>query len=177
MSQVFLISDLHFGHRKVIKFEDNYRGKVLGVDTIEEHDEKICDLWNDTVHKRDMVLVLGDIGYGLENFKKLPGRKKLLLGNHDTFSASKYLEYFDEIIGPIHYKKYWLSHFPIHPDELYGRKVIHGHTHSKGISDPRYINVSIEMTNGRPISFQDIKSGKYKTHTKVNKKFENLHQK
>jgi len=118
-----------------------------------------------------MVIVLGDIGYGLDNFKKLPGRKKLLLGNHDTFSASKYLEYFDDIIGPIHYKKHWLAHFPVHEDELYGRKAIHGHTHGKGINDSRYINVCIEMNNGYPISFQDIKGGKYQTWHKVNQKY------
>ena len=173
MSRVFFNSDLHLGHRRVIEFEDNYRAKVLGVDTIKQHDEKICDLWNDTIRKRDMIILLGDIGYNIDILKKLPGRKKLLLGNHDTFKASKYLEIFDDIIGPIHYKKHWLAHFPTHESELYGRKVIHGHSHSKGIADERYINVSVEMTGGRPISFQDIKSGKYTTYNKVNKFYQN----
>ena len=171
MSQVFIISDLHLSHRRVIEFEDFYRAKVLGVYTIEQHDEKICDLWNDAVHKRDLVLVLGDCGHGIDLLKGLPGRKKLLLGNHDGFHASRYLEVFDDIIGPVKYKKYWLSHFPIHESELYGKTVIHGHTHSHGVNDSRYINLSIEMTAGKPISFQDIKSGKFYTWDRVNMPF------
>ena len=158
-------------HRRVIEFEDFYRAKVLAVETIEQHDEKICDLWNDAVHKRDLVLVLGDCGHGIDLLKGLPGRKKLLLGNHDGFHASRYLEVFDDIIGPVKYKKYWLSHFPPHQDELFGKSVLHGHTHSHGINDSRYVNLSIEMTGGKPISFQDIKSGKFFTWNRVNLPF------
>lgn len=168
MSQVFIISDLHLSHRRVIEFEDRYRAKVLGVETIEQHDEKICDLWNDTVKKRDVVKVLGDVGFGIDKLKGLPGRKELILGNHDEFPAIRYLEVFDDIIGPVKYKRYWLNHFPTIQDELYGKPVIHGHTHTKGINDSRYINVCIEMTEGYPIKFQDIKSGKYYTWHKVN---------
>jgi len=173
MSQVFLISDLHMNHRNVIKFEDNYRAKVLGVETIEQHDEKICDLWTDTVHKRDLVINLGDTGK-LDLLKKLPGRKKILLGNHDKLHAKEYLEVFEDIIGPIKYKSFWLSHFPIHRDEFFGKKVLHGHSHSKGIANENYINLSIEMTGGYPISFQDITSGKYTTHNRVNLSFEEM---
>lgn len=161
-------------HRNVIKFHDNYRAKVLNVETIEQHDELICDLWNDTVHKRDLVLVLGDCGHGFDLLKDLPGRKKVLLGNHDGCHASRYLEVFEDIIGPVNYKKFWLSHFPIHVNELYGRKVIHGHTHSKGVNDSRYINLSVEMTEGKPISFQTIKSGKFYTWDRVNMPFGTL---
>ena len=171
MSQVFLISDLHLGHRTVLGFADNYRAKALGVDTIEQHDEKICDLWNQTVKKRDLVIVLGDLGWTFNLLKDLPGRKKVLLGNHDKFNASKYLEVFEDIIGPVKYKRHWLSHFPIHADELFGKKVLHGHTHSQGINDSRYINLCIEMTLGYPISYQDIVAGKYYSWNRVNMPF------
>ena len=171
MSQVFIISDPHFGHRTVLGFADGYRAKSLGVSTIEEHDELLCDLWTSTVHKRDLVLVLGDLGWTYNLMKGLPGRKKALLGNHDKFHASKYLEVFEDIIGPVKYKRHWLSHFPIHESELFGKKVIHGHTHSAGINDSRYINVSVEMTRGYPISYQDIVGGKYKSWDRVNMPF------
>jgi calcineurin-like phosphoesterase family protein len=139
----------------------------MGVQHITEHDEKICDLWNDTIHKRDTIYILGDLGYNLDPLKKLPGYKKLLLGNHDERHAREYLEIFDEIIGPIKYKKHWLAHFPPHESELYGRPVIHGHTHSTGIKDPRYINVCIEMTGGKPVNYQDIRNGTYTTFDRV----------
>jgi len=163
-----MISDLHIGHSNVIEFEDYYRSKAMGVSTIHEHDEKICDLWNDKVHKRDLVFVLGDLGFNIDILKTLPGRKKLHLGNHDKCKAARYLEIFEDIIGPVHYKGHWISHFPIHESEIWGRKVIHGHTHSKGINDSRYVNVSVEMTGGAPIPFEDIKEGKFYTWDKVN---------
>jgi calcineurin-like phosphoesterase family protein len=139
-----------------------------GIKTIKEHDEMIYDLWNDTVKKRDTIYILGDLGFDLSHLKGLPGTKKLLLGNHDQRPASEYLEIFDDIIGPVKYKKHWLSHFPIHESELWGRPVIHGHTHSTGVADPRYVNVCIELTGGKPINYQDIKSGAYTTHDRLN---------
>lgn len=171
MSQVFLISDLHLTHRRVLEFADHYRAKALNVETIQQHDELICDNWNDTVHKRDLVLCLGDLGHGYELVKKLSGHKKVILGNHDLHHASEYLKVFDDIIGARSYKKNWISHFPITPQELFFKNNIHGHTHSQGVNDSRYINVSIEMTLGYPISFQDIKSGKFVTWNRVNQPF------
>jgi calcineurin-like phosphoesterase family protein len=146
----------------------------MGVENIEQHDEKIYDLWNDTVTKRDTIYILGDIGYHYEGIAKMPGTKKLMLGNHDTNSARHYLEYFDDIIGPVVYKQHWLAHFPPVESELYGRPVIHGHTHSTGVSDPKYINVCVEMTGGKPVDFQDIKSGKFETWNRVNRPFETV---
>lgn len=132
----------------------------------------IFDLWNDTIKKRDTIYLLGDIGYNLEPLKSLPGIKKLLLGNHDTHPVAKYLEWADDIIGPIKYKRHWLNHFPPVEQELYGKPVIHGHTHSQGINDPRYINVCVEMNGGHPVPFEKIKSGEYTTWEKVNKPYQ-----
>ena len=172
MSQVYFNSDLHLGHKRVLIFHDRYRAKCMGVDTIEQHDEMIFDLWNDRIKKRDIIYILGDLGHQYHGIKTLPGTKKLLLGNHDTGKAHEYLEVFDDIIGPIAYKHHWLAHFPPVESELYGRPVIHGHTHSTGVADPKYINVCIEMTGGKPVNFQDIKSGKFETWNRVNRPFE-----
>jgi len=168
MTQVYFNSDLHLGHRNVITFHDNFRAKCMGVETIEQHDEMIFDLWTDRVRKRDVIYILGDVGYQLDRLTALPGRKILMLGNHDKSPASEYLKIFDNIIGPIKYKKHWLSHFPVHESELWGKKVICGHTHSTGLNDDRYINVCVEMTGGVPVNYQDIVSGKYVTWNRVN---------
>ena len=174
MSEVYFNSDLHLGHKKVIEFHEGFRAKCMGVSTIQEHDEMICDLWNETINKRDIIYILGDLGYDLDPLRKLPGHKRLLMGNHDERHVYDYLEYFDNIIGPIKYKKHWLAHFPPVENELYGRPVIHGHTHSTGVADERYINVCVEMTRGKPVNYQDIKSGKFTTFDKVNKRFEDV---
>lgn len=146
----------------------------MGVDNIEQHDEMIFDLWAQTVKKRDTIYILGDIGYDWQRLGKLPGTKKLLLGNHDHDSAKAYLEVFDDIIGPIRHKRHWLAHFPPVESELYGRPVIHGHTHSTGVSDPNYINVCVEMTGGVPIDYQAIRSGQFVTWNRVNKPFKTV---
>jgi len=174
MSQVYFNSDLHIGHGRVIEFHDNFRAKCMGVSTIKEHDEMIFDYWSDTVRKRDIIYILGDVGYDLSRLKRLPGNKRLMLGNHDKDHVFDYLEIFDNVIGPIKYKKHWLSHFPIHESELYNRPVIHGHTHSTGVENKMYVNVSVEMTRGKPINYQDILSGKFTTYDKVNKKYEEI---
>ncbi len=172
MSCVWFESDLHAGHDNVLKFENNYRAKCMGVDTIEQHDELIFDNWNDNVSTRDKIFILGDLGTNIANIAKMPGLKILVLGNHDNQKAQDYLELFDDIVGTRKYKQHWIGHFPMHETELWGRPTIHGHTHSKGIEDPMYINVSVEMTQGMPIRYQDIVSGKFTTHDRVNKPFE-----
>ena len=174
MSQVYFNSELHLGHDNVLGFHDNFRAKRLGVKTIKEHDEMIYDLWNDTVRKHDIIYILGDVGFTISRIKQLPGHKKLILGNHDQRHAAEYLEVFDDIIGTVKYKQHWISHFPIHESELWNKPVIHGHTHSNGVADERYINLSIEMTKGKPINFQDIRNGTFTTYDKVNKDFEQV---
>ena len=79
----YFISDLHFGHKNCLAF-DNRPFK-----TIEEHDEYIIKVWNETVGIDDDVYILGDISWynstkTLEIFKQLNGRLHLIKGNHDT---------------------------------------------------------------------------------------------
>ncbi len=159
---VFFISDLHLGHRNILKHSPG-RGGV----TVQGHTEWLVTQWNSVVKsdKRDVVWILGDVifdethAWALEAMK---GRKKLVRGNHDYFKMEFYLKYFEEIHGL--YKKYgfWMSHAPIHPDELRGKKNVHGHVHQNIIKqgykpDERYISVCVEACNGTPIPLDVIK--------------------
>ena len=157
MSQVFFISDLHLGHRNILKYSPN---RFPGVTTVDEHDQALMDTWNQTVNRKDLVWVLGDVAMtreGLDKVAGLNGRKKLVLGNHDEFSMYEYLDYFDHVCGLAKEYGAWLSHAPIHPDELRGKKNIHGHLHSKTIPDERYINVSVEQCGGVPVPLDFVK--------------------
>lgn len=152
------ISDLHFGHRRITQFAGEYRGNTTNVD---EHDEWIIEQWNSTVGKRDPVYVLGDIAFNKEGLAKslqLRGQKFLLLGNHDLFDSKVYEQYDWKVIGFKKYRGYWLSHAPIHPEELRGHLNIHGHVHMNTIQDDRYVNVCVEAVNGNPLSIHDIES-------------------
>jgi calcineurin-like phosphoesterase family protein len=122
--------------------------------------------WNSVVTKRDVVYVLGDVCFDVSKMPLLDtmlGTKYLIIGNHDTFQLGVYQKYFKKIHGFRTYKGYWISHAPIHPDELRGRRNIHGHVHNNPIMlkgyepDLRYIPVCVEQLNGYPVPFDKIK--------------------
>lgn len=159
MSNVFFVSDPHLGHKNILKFSSETRR----FDSIEEHDDYICNEWKEKVGKRDLVWVLGDLGtkeYAIERISELPGRKKLIRGNHDQMPLQMYLNVFEDIQSMIKYRGYWLTHCPIHPNELWGKRNIHGHVHSNtvrlpgGYIDDRYVNLCMEnraLFNGQTI--------------------------
>lgn len=166
MTRVFFTSDLHLGHQKVLKFQDDEGNLTRNFTTIEEHDACICDNWVSLVENEDKIFVLGDVAFtldGLELLRKLPGRKYLIRGNHDIFSLRDYSYVFEDIYGLYYYKgrgktKLWLSHAPIHPQELRGRCNVHGHLHHKIVPNATYLNVCLEYTDFRPISLETVKS-------------------
>ena len=158
MSNVFFIGDLHLGHKNVLKFEATH-----GFSSLEEREGYIIGQWCSCVRKNDLVFVLGDVAFETEKLEvmlSLPGRKILIRGNHDVFSAMRYLTFFEDIHGIMPYRaksiKAWLSHAPIHPNELRGRVNIHGHVHYETIQDPRYVNVSACAVDYKPQSLQEV---------------------
>lgn len=171
MSESFFISDLHFQHKKIVEFGKS-TGTVYrtGVNW-EENMQHIVQNWNNVVSKRDKVFVLGDVAFGPIGFKalqELNGTKTLIRGNHDNYyETEQWLQVFDSVEGLYRYKEFWLSHAPIHPLELRGKRNIHGHVHqysicdSDGKYDPNYINVSCEAINETPISLTQIRDGTY----------------
>lgn len=80
----FFISDLHFGHEKILALDKR------PVATVEENEQLITDRWNKAVTNSDIVYVLGDSSYydyytTIRIFKKLNGKKVFLRGNHDKW--------------------------------------------------------------------------------------------
>jgi len=142
MSNVWFCSDLHLGHKRIGEF------RAPLVNSEFENRTRILQDWNNNVTKRDTVYVLGDVCFDVELFDSLnlPGRKILIRGNHDRFQTSKYLQVFDEVEGLLKYKEFWLSHAPIHPDELRNKINLHGHVHYETVSDSRYFNCCVENT-------------------------------
>jgi len=137
MSNVWFCSDLHLGHKNIGKF------RAPLVNSEGENSRRIITDWQTNVGKRDVVFVLGDFCFNKELYDtlNLPGFQKYLIrGNHDRFQTSQYLKFFDEIEGLFKYKGFWLSHSPIHPDELRGKPNLHGHVHFSSIPDTRYFN-------------------------------------
>ena len=157
MSTVYVIADTHFGHRKIIEFEREYRSFA----SIEEHDRAIVERWNAIVRKRDVVWHLGDVYFGKDGHEvlgALNGLKKLVLGNHDYYPLAVYQRYFSKIFGAAQLAGCVLTHVPVHPQQLERRYAlnIHGHLHHKALDNPRYVCVSAERTRLTPVTLSKI---------------------
>lgn len=155
MSNVWFTSDLHLGHK--------YAAKARGFDSVEEHDFTLVENINKLVRGKDKLFILGDVAFTSQGFKMismLPRTMELIIGNHDTQRTVDYLRHFVRVHGFRQYKEFWLSHCPIHPQELYRcRGNIHGHIH-KGTATPPldypYFNVNVDFHNMMPVNFATI---------------------
>lgn len=170
MAETFFIADLHLGHRNIITFECLKEHRNFP--TVEAHDEALISNWNKVVRPPDEVWVLGDVAFGTSNLEKvalLNGSKRLVMGNHDRcFHAERLLKYFKRLYGAADWHHYILTHIPIHPCQFYRYKVnIHGHMHTEKVTrasapdfrsypDNRYLCVSAEQVNMRPISSDEV---------------------
>jgi calcineurin-like phosphoesterase family protein len=158
MANLYFTSDWHIGHKNILKFQPDF-------ETVEHRTKIILDNYNRVVTKRDKIIFGGDIAFdsaSLEIIAGLLGRKVLILGNHDTDnktrpSISDMLEVFVEIHSMYKHKEFWITHAPIHTDELRGKKNIHGHTHGHVLDDPRYLNICLEQTDYTPIDLNEVR--------------------
>lgn len=155
--RVFVTSDTHFGHKRIIEFEAAARPFA----TIEEHDRALVERWNATVQPKDTVWHLGDVFFGKDGhivLGSLHGTKKLVLGNHDHYALAIYQQYFSKIFGAARFSDCILTHVPVHPNQLETRYRlnIHGHMHSKSIPDARYRCVSVEHTALAPVLMDSV---------------------
>lgn len=149
---VYFTSDWHLSHKNISNFREY-------VSSPEENEKLLVEAWEKTIKKQDLVWCLGDMAFdkrGLDVIGNLKGRKRLLIGNHDLETTSTdQLAVFEEIHGVIRYKKLWLSHCPIHPQEM--RRCVGnvaGHTHNfdvmkktwygKEVPDNRYLNCCVD---------------------------------
>ncbi|SOK58536.1 Phosphoesterase [Yersinia phage fHe-Yen9-04] len=144
MSTPRFIADTHMGHRNIWKFRPVFESTLHNDLYFQYVLAEICT-------KRDSMFFLGDILFDekyLPFIKELPGTKILVLGNHCTeyISTKKLCDAFDEVHSMIRYKEFWLTHAPIHPDELREKKNIHGHVHTESINDFNYLNVSVDSS-------------------------------
>lgn len=171
MAKIFLISDHHFGHANVIKYE---RRPFCG---IKDMDDFMIKKWNSVVGKGDKVFHLGDFSfYGKDKTKsivsKLNGRKHLIMGNHDKARSVGWWKDcgFEEVSEfPIIYKQFYMfSHEPMYVNDAMPYLNFHGHTHSNkivsmglgsevpslfSVCNNKYINVCVEPLDYTPLEF------------------------
>lgn len=152
MSEIFVISDHHFGHAATFeKFKLPDGSQLRKFTSVEEMNEHMIAAHNSVVKPGDKVYFLGDVTMKKSHLPivgRLNGKKKLIMGNHDIFSAELYLKYFYDVcayrIFPA--DKLILSHIPVHSTQLDRWKGnVHGHLHADSLPDPRYLCACVEQ--------------------------------
>lgn len=82
---MWFTSDLHFGHKNIIKFCPETRPYK----SVEHMNESLIDTWNNRVESGDHIYVLGDFafctkGQLVDILAQLNGHIHIVLGNHDN---------------------------------------------------------------------------------------------
>lgn len=156
MCRTLLSSDLHLGHESICRFRTQFS-------TPDEHHNTVYENLASAVGKRDKLILLGDVAFTHEWLLKIRdircASKVLVMGNHDSDRKIKAIDLvgaFDEIHSLFSFRNVLLSHCPIHPSQFRGKVAnIHGHMHEDIIEDSRYLNVCVEHTNYKPITFAE----------------------
>lgn len=135
-NKTYYISDLHFGHKNILKYDSRPFADIKA------HDEALINLWNAKVTANDDVYVLGDVSWHplketVDILKSLEGKKHLIVGNHDNFflKEKEFRRCFVEITPykelEDHGKNIVLCHYPIvaFNGSNYGAWHFYGHVH------------------------------------------------
>lgn len=167
----FIISDTHFGHKNMIKFENMpARNKFK---SIADMDEYIIENWNSVVGQDDIVYHLGDFslssnGYTNQILERLNGNICLIIGNHDSsLMKSKNINHFTSIqhykeINYVYKNKNYqicMMHYPIAIWNRmhYGSIHFFGHQHNNFKQKGRCCDVGVDtdLSNFKPILIED----------------------
>ena len=162
---IWLISDTHFGHANIIKYCDR------PFSSLKEMDDTLVDNWNSCIKEQDKVYHLGDVYFGNKKddnywdwfFSRLNGKKRLILGNHDSGKNKMLLKHFQKIYVSRAFRDWGmvLTHIPVHPSSRNFKKGllvnVHGHIHQKESPKGPYFNVCVEKMEYKPIHIENVK--------------------
>lgn len=161
-SKVYIWSDIHFGHKNIIKYANRPFPNVELM--------QACLIGNylNVVTPNDIVIFGGDIGFLSENkineiLVTLPGYKIQIIGNHDIHRDGKLYELaFDERhpcltidVKDVDCEYQLLfTHYPM--DNIpKGCVNVHGHIHQNPAPSKKHFNMCVEHTNFAPRPLTD----------------------
>lgn len=158
------ISDTHFGHQNVIKYDNRPFKNAAAMDAA------LITNWNNVVKPNDIVYHLGDFAFHAEDMvcnilNQLNGRKILILGNHDkvmrTDIVSKYFEKITNYLEVYEDKQLiCMFHYPIAEFNKAHRGAFHIHGHCHGNYKPhnpgRIMDVGANCINYTPINLKQV---------------------
>lgn len=167
-------SDPHFGHKRICELA--YRPFA----SAEEMNAELVRRYQESVRSSDLVLWCGDCFFtSFEESKKilssLPGRKALVIGNHDRSAARMAAMGFEIVVSELQLRvgdhPVRVSHYPYQyasrpedekryvkrmPQPKPGEALIHGHTHSKKRVNGRAIHVGVDAWDFAPVHCSEV---------------------
>ena len=156
-------ADTHFGHANIIKYCDR------PFESTEEMDEFIIRSMSESVDDDDDLWILGDFAFGRQTkavgylsrvFDLLPGRKHLVVGNHDyrrtrALPWSSVHDIAQIKDGNTHLT---LCHFPMLTWNRArdGALQLFGHVHNDWQGSRNSVNVGVDVWGFKPVQLEDI---------------------
>jgi calcineurin-like phosphoesterase family protein len=168
-------SDPHFGHRNIIRYSNRPFESVehMGLELISRY----RTWWHQLPHQERLdasVVWCGDaflchVEEARAVMNQLPGRKILVRGNHDKWTAKKYHEIGFSLVVPelsvdLLGCPAMVRHHPPANHEIVHRYrgvcFVHGHTHRKlpnASGDGRCIDVGVDAWGFSPVSVENVR--------------------
>jgi calcineurin-like phosphoesterase family protein len=174
MKDIWVISDTHFNHTNILSFSDSRTGLPVRGHLFQDVDQMnahMIEKWNSVVKPGDIVYHLGDVIIGNrdwmnENWNRLNGSKRLIVGNHDDIKFLSSGGWFKKVQMWRQFTEFnlLLSHVPLHetslsrgrPDTVHQTVNVHGHTHGNGSPLGRYISVCVELRDYTPVHIETL---------------------
>lgn len=151
---VWVWSDLHLGHAETIS------AFARPFETVDEMDDTLFGRWRRVVGPADVIVCLGDVAVQgvsrrcVRRLREAPGRKILVVGNHDPSHRGVVdIDAFDEVYGTVYAAgapDVLMTHKPLRVVPA-GCVNLHGHLHGVRVPGATpHINISVEQVCYRP---------------------------
>ena len=166
----YFIADCHFGHKNIIASCNR------PFDSLEAMDETLIANWQARVTEKDDVYIVGDLMFFCPDPERylcrLPGRKHLIIGNHDPvwmkktspafwFESIEHMEVI-ELAG----RSVTLCHYPMMCWTESGRDglLVYGHIHGNRHDSfwpllskmENAFNAGVEVNGYRPVTLEEL---------------------
>jgi len=164
--KTFFLSDTHFGHKNIIRYEHRPFA------SLEQMDEYLIQRWNSVVSSDDVVIHGGDFALCKKDIAtsichRLNGYKILVHGNHDRSKKSMLEIGFNEVVDYYYDGKVLVFHYPyIERNEtvktLYSEceVFLFGHVHTRDSEVltvlPKAINICCEKLDYTPKTLEQL---------------------
>lgn len=173
--KIFFTSDLHFGHKNILKFCNR------PFKDVDEMNQKLIENWNSVVPEDGIVFDLGDFAFmpnskWKEILSQLNGKHHLILGNHDVtrYPGPKIMDLFEsvqyQLYLQIENRFVYLNHYPFlcyggsYKDPKSAVWQLYGHVHTcpnavgkdvdrMFMTFPYQYDVGVDNNNYTPVSW------------------------